>query len=201
MWHCQWGSSFQSITVPSSSGSISPGQTLLLQSFKTSGTTHPVTHCYIPEDMHLQQHYENLTPHKNLLVIQIRCLLGTCCSQSTHWSIQCVLPCTMTEHFLEWNLSQQNRQIPKNPSLHILCKLLGSQCTGNKEQIIIMLLIVAEVFCTCTNMQANMTHMNAHTQNLWLQVQKCFVVNAQIFTKWIEIWELVGMCQICGPRK
>jgi len=44
----------------------------------------------------------------------------------------------MTEQFLEWTLSQQNLLIPKDPSLHILCILLGSQCTGNKEKIIII---------------------------------------------------------------
>jgi hypothetical protein len=40
----------------------------------------------------------------------------------------------MTEQFLEWNLSQQTLLIPKDPSLHILCTLLGSECTGNKEK-------------------------------------------------------------------
>ena len=136
---------------------------------------------------------KNLTPHKEHLVIQICCLLGTCYSQSTHWSIQCPLPCTMTEQFLEWNWGQQNLLIPKNPSLHILCILPGSQCTGKKEQIIIMVwLWLKNVLHEQACMQIWLTWMETHkiydcryTNVLWLM--------HKFSTKRTEIWDQFGM--------
>jgi hypothetical protein len=48
-----------------------------LQTFKTSGTSSPMTQHYIPEDLHLQKHHcKNLKSHKLELVLLMQLLLA-----------------------------------------------------------------------------------------------------------------------------